>query len=510
MSDIIGIVSKTTRDSFQKILLDIYHLKYEEFKIIEQDEQYKAEINVDRVIHGVFRIRIVDDMYVYLSVYPPVNFGKKVDTQDIYNEMEILGIKIGLKEEIIKESVTIAEFGNIVENVKIAEGVPPIDGKGASLILYFEEKVEKKEKKNDDKVDYRDVFNIINVKAGELLLEKKPPTKGVPGITVKGVEISPKEGKDIEVTILEGVREENFKYFAEIDGYVYFKDNKLAVYPLYKVKNVDYSVGNINFNGTVYVTGDVLYGFKIEAQRDVIVDGICDDCTIIAGGRIEIKSGIKGKGRNLFKAKEEFICGYVEGANIYCEGDVYIKKYSYNSNIYSKGKILAVENKGVLAGGYIHAYSEIECITLGAKGISNFIVRVGDDYTYEAVLGEKEEYLKKINEALEKASEALSKVDLKSKAVVSNPKIIKLLDYKKDLMIKRDETLKEIDELKSKMRYKKPKIRVKDTVYEGVVIQMFGKKFKIKERMESVLFFLEPKYEDIGWISLKEVNEFEQ
>jgi hypothetical protein len=39
---------------------------------------------------------------------------------------------------------------------------------------------------------------------------------------------------------------------------------------------------------------------------------------------------------------------------------------------------------------------------------------------------------------------------------------------------------------------------------------MYEKKLKIRERMESVLFFLEPKYEDIGWISLKEVDNFEQ
>lgn len=511
MSDIIGIVSKTTKDGFQKILRDIYHLKNEEFVLTELDEQYKAEINVARDIHGIFKIRIADDdMYAYLSVYPPVNQGKKVTIEDIYNELEILGIKTGLKSESIKESITIAEFGNIIENVKIAVGVPPIDGKDATIVKHFEEKIVKKEVKDDEKVDYRDITNIINVVTGELLVSKKPPTKGVSGVTVKGVEIFPKEGKDIEITILEGVREENFQYFAEIDGYVYFKDNKLAVYPLYKVKNVDYRVGNINFNGTVYVTGDVLYGFKIEAQKDVIVDGICDDCTIIAGERIEIKGGIKGKGQNLFKAKKEFICGYIENGNIYCEGDINIKKYSYNSKMYSKGKVSALESRGVLAGGYIQAYSEIECMTLGAKGVSNFTVRVGDDYTFEATLMEKEEYLEKINIALEKAGEALSKVDLKSQAVVSNPKIIKLLEYKRDLLIKRDEVVKEIEQLRSKMRYKKPKIRVKNIAYEGTVIQIYDRKLKIKERLESVLFFLEPKYEDIGWISLKEVDEFEQ
>jgi hypothetical protein len=511
LSDIIGIVSKTTKDDFLRILRDVYHLKNDEFVISESDEQYKAEINVSRDIPGVFRIKISDDvMRAYLSLYPPVNQGKKVNIEEIYSELEALGIKTGLKRESIKESITIAEFGNIVENVKIAVGVEPIDGKDAKLVKHYEEKIEKKEIKYNEKVDYRDITNIINVKEGELLITKRPPTKGVPGVTVKGVEISPKEGKDIEITILEGVREENFKYFAEIDGYVDFKNNKLAVYPLYKVKDVDYRVGNINFNGTVYVTGDVLYGFRIEAKKDVIVDGICDDCTIVAGERIEIKGGIKGKGKNLFKAKKEFVGGYIEEANIYCEGDIYIKKYSYNSNIYSKGKVWAVENRGVIAGGYVQAYSEIECMTLGARGVSNFTVRVGEDYTFEATLGEKEEYLEKINQALEKAGEALSKVDLKSQAIVSNPKIIKLLEYKRDLLIKRDEIVKDIEQLRNKMRYKKPKIRVKDVVYEGTVIQMYDRKLKIKERLESVLFFLEPKYEDIGWISLKEVDDFEQ
>lgn len=511
MADIIGIVSRTDRAKFEKILRDIYHLKDNEFVISQSEEQFKAEIKADRDIPGIFRIYISnDEMKAYLSLYPPVNNGKKVTVTDIFDEAETHGIKVGLKKETIKESITISDFGNIIEDVLIASGVEPINGKDALLIKHYEDKIEKRELKADEKADYKNVFNIINVQAGELLITKKAATKGVPGVTVKNTEIAPKEGKDIEIQLVEGVREENGKYYAEIDGYVDFKNNRLAVYPLFKVKNVDYSCGNINFNGTVYVTGDVLFGFRIEAKKDVIVDGVCDDCTIISGESIVIKGGIKGKGKNLFKAKKEFTCGYIENANVYCEGDIIVRKYCYNSKLYSKSRILATENKGVLAGGYIQAFTEVECINLGAKGVSNFVVKVGDDYTLEDKVAEKEEYYEKISQAIEKASEALSKVDLKSRAVISNPKIIKLLEYKKELLNKKEEVLREIENLKRQLRFKKPKIRVKDTVFEGVIIQMYEKKLKIRERMESVLFFLEPKYEDIGWISLKEVDNFEQ
>ena len=512
MADVLGFGSKVEPARIKEIFEKIYHLNTSEYSYVDNEGHYNVTVNTQKSINGTFRIEVSsDEMKAFLSIYPPLNNGKRVKLEDILEELVNQNIKFGIKEESIKDAVSISEFGNIIERVPIAVGLDAIDGRDATLTIHFK-KGKKSEVSVRDKVDYRDVSNIINVRQGDLLVTKRSPTKGVHGLTVRNSEIAPKEGKDIEISILEGVKsdKEGLNFYADIDGYVYFHQNKIAVYPIYKVKNVDYSVGNIDFNGTVHVVEDVLFGFKVEAKKDIIVEGVCDDSTLIADGSIFIKRGIKGKGQNLFKTGAHFECGYCENANVYSEGDIVIKKYSYNSNLFSRGDITALEGNGVLAGGNICAFSIINCLYLGAKGVSNFTVKVGEDYLFEEKVAQANENLEKIIEAINKVSEALSGIDLKSKAVLSNPKVIKLLEYKKDLLNKKNLSITEITEIKRKMRHPKPKIKVKNTVFEGVTIQIYDKKLKVKEQLENVLFFLEPKYEDIGWISLKEVNDIDE
>lgn len=512
MVDVLNFGSKVDNDRIKEIFERIYHLNSNEYSWQENEGHYSVTVSSQKVINAMFFVTVSsDEMSAFLSLYPPVNDGRKIEFESINEELINQKIKFGLKDESIREALSISEFGNIIERVPIAKGSEAIDGKDAVIVTHFE-KSKKKELSATDKVDYRDVSNIINVKQGDLLVTKKPPTKGSKGVTVRNADILPKEGKDIEITILEGVKSdvEGLNFYAEIDGYVHFYQNKIAVYPIYKVKNVNYSVGNIDFNGTVYVSEDVLFGFKVEAQKDIIVEGVCDDSTLIANESILIKRGIKGKGQNLFKARTHFECGYCENANVYSEGNIFIKKYSYNSNLFSRNEIIATEGNGVLAGGHICAYSTVSCLYLGAKGVSNFIVKVGEDYLMEDEINQANSEADSVGEAINKVSEALSGLDLKSKAVLSNPKVIKLLQYKKSLLEKKNDLVNKIIELKKKTRHPKPKIKVKNTVFEGVTIQIYDKKVKIRERMENMLFFLEPKYEDIGWISLKEVSDIEQ
>ena len=60
--------------------------------------------------------------------------------------------------------------------------------------------------------------------------------------------------------------------------------------------NVDYDYGNIDFNGSVHITGSVLPGFTVKAKGDIVVDKNVEDAYLEAGGDINVKMGISGKG----------------------------------------------------------------------------------------------------------------------------------------------------------------------------------------------------------------------
>jgi|Wag4MinimDraft_12_1082652.scaffolds.fasta_scaffold00020_12 hypothetical protein len=505
---IIRFPSCKSKEHFAAVLEKIYKLQRSEYVLSSsEDGVLQAEIRTDENLDGSFKIVLEDDdFYARLSVYPSINEGQMITYSDVSEELGEQNIVNNVDEERIKECLSFVYHGNILENVVIAKGIKPIDGRNAEIIKHFKEPESQPAVDHKGKVDFREVSKIINVNKDDLLITKKPATKGVPGVTVRNAEIPPKEGKDIDLKILEGVYSDNNgrKFYASIDGHVVFRNNNLGVFPVYTVNNVDYNTGNIRFNGTVEIRGDVFSGFTVEAERDIFVNGICEDATLKAKGQIVISGGIKGKANNMFSCNKDFICGYMENAKVESMGSIIIKKYAFNCNLLSGSKLVATESKGLIAGGYVQAFSEIEVKQLGSEGATNFTVHVGENYLIEKEYDEVEKELKKKEELLDKIDKTLSQINLKSKEVLKNPKVIAILNQKKE-QDKIKESLREhLETLKKKLKFSKPKIRVHNYVTDGVTIQFYNTKFKIRERMKNMIFFWEPKYEQIAWISMKD------
>ncbi|MCD8491910.1 MAG: FapA family protein [Geovibrio sp.] len=72
--------------------------------------------------------------------------------------------------------------------------------------------------------------------------------------------------------------------------------------------------------------------------------------------------------------------GYAEKGNIAARGNVEILKYVYNTNIKAGGYIQATGAPGIIAGGKITAFSEININQSGTKGNTNFLMCVGTKY----------------------------------------------------------------------------------------------------------------------------------
>ena len=66
--------------------------------------------------------------------------------------------------------------------------------------------------------------------------------------------------------------------------------------------DVDYSTGNIQFNGNVVINGTVPDGFEVKAEGDIVVMKIAESARLEAGRDIIIKGGVQGKGKGLVSA----------------------------------------------------------------------------------------------------------------------------------------------------------------------------------------------------------------
>lgn len=509
---ILRYLKKQAKDEFENILKNTYKLSKENYLIKEKDTYLEAEVNSQHSFDAKVELNYLDnDMILKISLYPDLN-GKNIELNYLLDLIKSENIKDVMMERVT-EAYYLFQKRYIIKDVTIAKGIKPIKGKNARLILHFEEKIkDKTDEHSGGKVDYKEIHNIINVKKGELLITKIPATKGVPGVTVKGAIIPAEEGKDIEITVLEGVDvlENGRKYVAAIDGHVVFENLKLAVYPIYTVKNVDYSVGNIDFLGTVHVLGDVLADFKIKASKDIVIDGICEDASLYAGENIYINQGIKGKLKNEMIVENDFVIRFAENAKIAAKRNVVVKNYILNCRVKAGDKVVALEGKGQIAGGIIETYNGIECLELGSLGSEKFKVVTGVNPFFIELIKSKEEELEKFISNINKIDEVLKNINLKDEKVKNNENVKKMLLMRKKLGQKIETIKNEINEYKNKIFNKKAKIRVKGVVYSGVDIKICEAYTKVNESMREVLFFLEPKYNQVGWVSLEGLDEINE
>ncbi|MCD8553925.1 FapA family protein [Seleniivibrio sp.] len=501
----------TGRDEKSLIVLmsDRYDLEGADF-ITSRDEQGRIIIKVvcDKVAPPVTEVKVTaDGLRAYLDVYPGVNTGSVVTADDIMVLLQHERITVNINREAINNVVRLASDGGISEKVLIAEGVEPIAGKNSQVVLNFEPVNNAPKVLNNGRVDYRNVDNIRVVNEGDLLLTKKPATAGVRGLTVRNEEIQAEPGTDTEIYTGEGVRSEkdNTEFYALTDGCVTFVRNTLEVSPVYTVRgNVDYSTGNIVFNGNVYVKNDVLSNFTVKAEKDIFIEGVCQDAIIESGGNVVIKLGVRGDGKGMISAKGDVFIGYAENTLIEARGNIEVLKYAFNSRLRAGGKISAIKDPGIIAGGEVTAFEEIQLLQAGTAGNSRFTISVGTKFYFEKELEELKLNKDKFVDNKAKIDEFLGSVNLRKKEVLENPKVRQLIALRKQL----DGKIAIVDAAMQKLireaHHPRPKLKVRGELYGGIDVQVYRERVSIRENQKNMVYFFDDKYQRIQAISLED------
>lgn len=303
-----------------------------------------------------------------------------ISEDDIIGVLKSSGIKTGIMHEKIKNIVKKPIIG---EPLLVAQGIPAIDGKDATI----EHKLtgEVKEKRpvilDNGSVNYKDVKSYNTVSSGEILAVKHPPTKGKSGIDVFGNEIPAKDGKDVK--LLEGkntkLLEDGMKLVASKSGIPILHDNMIEVSELLEIKgDVDYSTGNIDFPGDVHIRGGVKPTFIVRAEGNVKIDGVIEAATVLSNANVECL-GVKGRNKGVVSAKGDVHAKFLENANIECKGSVYVDGSIVNSTVRA-GKMIKVEGKtGEVVSSNLIAGIAVIVKQLGAEMSSTTHVEVGVD-----------------------------------------------------------------------------------------------------------------------------------
>lgn len=332
----------------------------------------------DRVI-----ISITDDaLKSYMTLYvsdEDLSPKKRVElVKEIFEALSKSRIVYGIKTNVLA-----GEIKSGVEYV-IAEGIPAVNGSDA-VVRIFEITPPKPQVIDSGKVNHYEMNLIHRVVKGDWLGERKDPSPGIPGKNVKGMEIPPIPGRSFpllydRVSVYEESKDSITTIYAKKTGAVYYKGDAIGVYDFLEIKgDINYSTGNIDFDGFLSVKGTIEDNFCVSANKDIEVLG---DYGVGAAeqitsneGNVYIKGGIAGKGRTTLKCKKNLYVKFLSDITVECEGNVYIGFYCMNSNIRAR-QVIIESPKGRIIGGTIDAEIRVSAAQIGNSAESRTIVRV--------------------------------------------------------------------------------------------------------------------------------------
>lgn len=342
-----------------------------------------AELELDRETHyqerEIMILKVAEDkMSVTARFMAPSEQGEKMDMNEILGDLMHQGIKAGVKKEAIEEFLEKREY---CRDFIIAEGQNPTRGEDARIEYYFNTDLSMKPKEMEDgSVDFRNLNNICPVKEGDLLARLYKEKPGEMGFNVYGEKIRPAEVKRLRLQSSTNVRrsDDGCELYAAVNGHVCLINDQVFVSGVYEVQDVGSATGNINYDGTVEIKGNVCSGFSVHANGDIVVGGVVEGAELIAGGEIILKRGIQGGGRANVKAKGNIVAKFIENANVSSQGFIRTESILL-SNVSAKGGIEVSGKKGFVTGGVVRSLTEISAKTIGSETGSTTRLEVGID-----------------------------------------------------------------------------------------------------------------------------------
>lgn len=475
----------------RKIILDIIKKcsgKPEKLVLWPEGREYRATIEV---------IISDDKMSAKIIMFPPKKGGGFLTSNEIVNILNSKGIIYGINFTIIEDIVKNNKFK---EEIEVARGLPPKLGKPSNIKYYFDINSGKPFLVDQyDRINYKELNFVQNKKKGDILAELIEPISGEPGFNIFGEKIEPPpiEKRDLlagENTIISS---DNQKIIAAIDGNVKIKDGKIIIQPLLELDNVDYSTGNIDFDGDVIVKGTVFDGFSIKANGIIQIGLPVGKCLLKSSGDILLKGGMNGGGEIEIETNSDIYARYLEGVNIKFCKSLFIEEAIMNCTGNIENDLILTGKRGEILGGNLVIGGNVRCKKIGNSFGVKTILKIGIDPKIILRLSDIEDKIKEKRDLLKVVNDRIltySKMLKENNDSIIYEKYNKLLEASKRLNDEISALEKEFKEANSMLIPKEKRyLVVENTLYSSSIIY-FGKEEYSSQK-------------DISKIILKYIND---
>ncbi|MBQ9360653.1 MAG: DUF342 domain-containing protein [Lachnospiraceae bacterium] len=412
--------------------------------------------------------------------------GKKLDRNSLIASLDENDVRHGLIEENINK---ICEGRHDKTPLLIAQGSIPRKGADGRYEYFFKTEVDRKPKiLEDGSVDYQNMDNYSIVKEGDVLAVYHDAEEGQEGYTVDGVPISGKRG--IEQGLLKGegfnISEDKHTYSAAIDGMVTLEGSILRVIRHMEVNDVTLATGNVDFDGSVHVKGNVENGAVIKATGDVVIDGNVGGAEIISDGTVRLNRGMNAGRHGKVKAKGNIFSKFFESVIVMSDKDVEVSR-SVNSLLHAKGWI---RSSGTILGGKCFASLGYRVNNVGNSTGTATQLQLGPDPEIAERVREITDKMKDNNKQLMLLNNSLKEFQIKYPPEVRNDMpMYKKIDNAIFTINKQQEELRsESERLRLQIMYsREASIRIDGIAHEGVNCNLNGNKWEARGERYIVL-----------------------
>jgi len=423
--------------------------------------------------------------------------GTPLSVENIKKTFSSLGIKKGIDWGEVEKACVQARANGSVSARVLAKGEVPIAIGGTALkwLLSFE-------------TNAPDV-KTVRIKAGTPIAELSEPfPNGRPGYDVRGNELSVSDATDLSIEFDDSIRGEALepkgssnkgkRLIAVRSGELNFANGQQL--KIYSTKTISGdATGEHRFSGEIQVDGNVLPGCKILGGSHVKVKGLAEGAFISVGGMAVIDQGFKGNGKGVLQARAGIESAFVERASVIAGGDIKLNRGAVLSSMKTNGKFSIVEENGKLLGGVYQARYGIDAADIGSDKGTRTEISFGQDYILKNEINACEGQIAKLKQDLSQMEEKLQGYLKKKLNIPDNVKTekIRLVELQKQVGLK---LLKMRDKFEEHFD---SEIRIRGTVFPGVVIESHNRYYEIKQKRSRVIIYFDRKS---GQIKEKPIN----
>lgn len=386
-------------------------------------EGMPVEALIGQLTDGYFELSVSsDNLSVRLNLLPPQG-GRAVTRDDIRTALAERGVVAEPDREVLRGAV---EAG-LCDGLEIATGRAALPGTPARFESLLAPRKPLVAEDESGRIDLRDLGSLLLVNPGTPLMRRIPARQGTDGVDVFGKTVAAVPAADPPFAQgLTGVAPDPADpelLLAAISGSPVLSAQGASVSPVVDVEAVDMHSGNVTFDGTLRVNGDIKTGMTVRVTGDVIVSGTIEAAHVEAGGNVVVKGGIIGKAEGTHQSadnaatearvrcKGSLHARFIESAVVEAGTEVKVESGIRQSDVAAGTSIVAGSPKGGqgnITGGRCRAQLAVRTAILGGAAGAATIVQVGTNPYAEAEKAEAEAQRQKLEAEQGKVQQLVS------------------------------------------------------------------------------------------------------